>query len=71
MNADPTPWAVFFAAVFTNNILLTNYLGMCSFLAVSRELKTSLGLGVAVIFVMACTTVINWLVYHHLLVRST
>jgi Na+-transporting NADH:ubiquinone oxidoreductase subunit NqrD len=35
--------AIFFAAIFTNNILLTNYLGMCSFLAVSREVKTSSG----------------------------
>jgi Na+-transporting NADH:ubiquinone oxidoreductase subunit E len=59
--------AIFFAAVFTNNILLTNYLGMCSFLSVSREIKTSLGLGVAVIFVMATTSVLNWLVYHLLL----
>lgn len=61
-------FAVFFAAIFTNNILLTNYLGMCSFLSVSRELKTSVGLGAAVIFVMATTTVLNWIVYHQLLV---
>lgn len=61
------PIAVFFAAIFTNNILLTNYLGMCSFLAVSRELKTSLGLGVAVTFVMASTSLLNWLVYNYLL----
>ena len=33
--------AIFFAAVITNNILLTNYLGMCSFLGASREVKTS------------------------------
>lgn len=67
---EPTFWAVFFAAVFTNNILLTNYLGMCSFLAVSREIKTSLGLGLAVIFVMSCTTVLNWLAYYYLLVPT-
>lgn len=60
-------FGVFFAAIFTNNILLTNYLGMCSFLAVSRELKTSVGLGAAVIFVMTCTAVINWLIYHYVL----
>ena len=47
------PVAVFFASVFTSNILLTNYLGMCSFLAVSKELGTSAGLGIAVTFVMA------------------
>jgi Na+-transporting NADH:ubiquinone oxidoreductase subunit E len=61
-------FGVFFAAIFTNNILLTNYLGMCSFLAVSKELKTSFGLGMAVVFVMACTSVINWLIYHYVLV---
>jgi Na+-transporting NADH:ubiquinone oxidoreductase subunit E len=58
---------VFFAAVFTNNILLTNYLGMCSFLGASREIKTASGLGTAVVFVMAITTALNWLVYRYLL----
>ena len=62
------PAAIFFAAIFTNNILLANYLGMCSFLSVSRELKTSIGLGAAVIFVMATTTLLNWLVYTYLLI---
>lgn len=61
------PLAIFFAAIFTNNILLTNYLGMCSFLSVSKEVKTSLGLGTAVTFVMATTSFLNWLVYHYLL----
>ncbi len=59
--------AVFFAAVFTNNILLANYLGMCSFLSVAKELKASVGLGIAVTFVMASTTVLNWMVYNFLL----
>lgn len=60
--------AIFFAAAFTNNILLTMYLGMCSFLAVSRQVKTALGLGVAVVFVMTFTSAINWLAYYYLLV---
>ncbi len=60
--------AIFFAAVFTNNILLTNYLGMCSFLGASREVKTSIGLGTAVVFVMTITSVLNWLVYYYVLV---
>jgi len=63
-----SPVAVFFAAIFTNNVLLTLYLGMCSFLSVSREVKTSVGLGAAVIFVMACTSLLNWLVYYYILV---
>ena len=61
-------YAIFFAAIFTNNILLTNYLGMCSFLAVSREVDTSAGLGWAVIFVMTATSALNWLAYHYILV---
>ncbi|MFO7850457.1 MAG: Rnf-Nqr domain containing protein [Spirochaetia bacterium] len=61
------PFAIFFAAIFTSNILLANYLGMCSFLSVSREIKTSLGLGVAVIFVMTTTSMLNWLVYYYIL----
>jgi Na+-transporting NADH:ubiquinone oxidoreductase subunit E len=60
-------FAIFFGSIFTNNILLANYLGMCSFLAVSKEIKTSLGLGVAVTFVMTSTSVLNWLVYNYIL----
>ncbi|MDC7125559.1 MAG: Rnf-Nqr domain containing protein [Spirochaetales bacterium] len=63
-----TPVAIFFGAIFTGNILLSNYLGMCSFLSVSKEIKTSTGLGAAVIFVMAVTTMLNWIVYHYLLI---
>jgi Na+-transporting NADH:ubiquinone oxidoreductase subunit E len=58
---------LFFAAIFTNNILLTNFLGLCPFLSISREVRSSLGLGLAVIFVMTCTAAINYLVYYHVL----
>ncbi|MBU1240674.1 NADH:ubiquinone reductase (Na(+)-transporting) subunit E [Myxococcota bacterium] len=61
-------FAIFFAAIFTSNILLTLYLGMCSFLAVSKQVKTAFGLGLAVIFVMVATSALNWLVYYYLLV---
>ena len=54
-------------SIFVGNILLSYFLGMCSFLAVSRNLATAGGLGVAVIFVMALTTPANWLIYHFLL----
>ena len=67
MNAHLSLIAIIFSATFTNNILLTNYLGMCSFLGASREVKTSLGLGSAVIFVMATTSALNWLMYHFVL----
>jgi len=59
---------ILFAAIFTNNIVLTNFLGLCSFLSVSREIKSSVGLGAAVAFVTTFTAAINWLIYHHLLV---
>lgn len=58
---------LFFAAIFTNNILLTNFLGLCPFLAISREIRSSLGLGAAVVFVMTCTAMLNHLVYYHVL----
>ena len=61
------PETLFFAAIFTNNILLTNFLGLCPFLAISREIRSALGLGVAVVFVMTCTAVLNYLVYTYVL----
>ena len=64
------PMVILFAAIFTNNILLTNYLGMCSFLSVSNQVKASWGLGFAVIFVMTVTSGINWLVYFFVLVPT-
>src|SRR3989339_2195838 len=55
------------AAIFTQNILLAYFLGFCSFLSVSREIKSSLGLGVAVIFVMTCTNALDWMAYNWVL----
>jgi Na+-transporting NADH:ubiquinone oxidoreductase subunit E len=62
------PGTLFFAAIFTNNILLTNFLGLCPYLAISRDLRSASGLGVAVVFVMSCTAVLNHLIYHHILI---
>ena len=59
---------IIIAAIFTNNILLSNFLGMCSFIACSGQISTALGLGTAVTFVMTCTTVINYFIYHSILV---
>ncbi len=64
-----TALVVCFSAVFTQNILLTLFLGMCPFTSVSREVRTALGLGGAVVFVMTCTVVLNWMAYHWLLVK--
>ncbi len=62
------PLVIFFAAIFTNNMIMSNFLGMCSFIAVSSEIKTSLNLGQAVTFVLTFTTLLNYLVYHYILV---
>ncbi len=63
-----SPWSILFASILTNNILLASFLGMCSFLACSSKLETSAGLGMAVVFVMVCTTILNYLLYHFVLV---
>ncbi|MCA0386439.1 MAG: NADH:ubiquinone reductase (Na(+)-transporting) subunit E [Firmicutes bacterium] len=62
------PLVIFFASIFTNNMIMSNFLGMCSFIAVSSEIKTSLSLGQAVTFVLATTSVLNYLVYYLILV---
>jgi Na+-transporting NADH:ubiquinone oxidoreductase subunit E len=59
--------SIFVDSVFVGNILLAYFLGMCSYLSVSKNLQTSFGLGMAVIFVLAITTPANWLVYNYLL----
>lgn len=60
-------FVVCIAAIFTQNILLSYFLGLCPFIGVSREVKTALGLGLAVIFVMTSTSLLNWLAYHFVL----
>lgn len=62
------PMVIFFAAIFTNNMILANFLGMCSFIAVSSDIKTSFSLGQAVTFVLTFTTLINFIVYHYVLI---
>lgn len=61
-------FVVFVAAIFTQNILLAYFLGLCPFIGVSREIKAAFGLGLAVIFVLTVTTSLNWLAYHLVLV---
>jgi Na+-transporting NADH:ubiquinone oxidoreductase subunit E len=59
--------SLFVESVFVNNILLAYFLGMCSFLAVSKRVDTAIGLGLAVIFVEVITVPVNWAIYHYLL----
>ncbi|MDO5725708.1 MAG: Rnf-Nqr domain containing protein [Tissierellia bacterium] len=62
------PIVIFFASIFTSNMIFSNFLGMCSFIAVSKEVETATGLGIAVTFVLSVTTVLNWLLYHYIMV---
>lgn len=57
-----SPFSLFFASIITSNILLANFLGMCSFISISKDMKSSNGLGMAVTVVLTVTTAINWLV---------
>jgi len=54
-------------SIFTENILLAYFLGMCSFLACSKNVKTAAGLGMAVTFVLSITAPMNWAINHFLL----
>ena len=54
-------------SIFVENILLAYFLGMCSFLAVSKKVETAVGLGVAVVFVLSITAPVNWALNHFFL----
>ncbi len=58
---------LFVRSIFIDNMVFAYFLGMCSYLAVSKTVKTSMGLGIAVIFVLLITVPINWLVETYLL----
>jgi Na+-transporting NADH:ubiquinone oxidoreductase subunit E len=62
-----SPWVIFFASIFTGNILLVYCLGMCSFLSVSKQVNTALGLGLAVTFVLTITSALNYIVFYYVL----
>ncbi len=61
---------IFIKAAFVENLVLAYFLGMCSYLAVSKTVKTAFGLGLAVIFVLGVTMPINWLINTFLLSES-
>ncbi len=61
------PLTLVFASIFTSNILLANFLGMCSFIAISKDFNSSNGLGVAVTAVLVITVAASWAVLKYLL----
>jgi Na+-transporting NADH:ubiquinone oxidoreductase subunit E len=62
------PVSLFFASIFTSNILLANFLGMCSFISISKDMDSARGLGLAVTVVLTITAGINWLVLQYVLI---
>jgi electron transport complex protein RnfA len=58
---------IFIAAIFVNNIVLSQFLGICPFLGVSQKVNTSLGMSAAVAFVMAIATLVTWLLQVYVL----
>ena len=61
---------IFISAIFVNNIVLAQFLGICPFLGVSKKIDTSLGMSAAVAFVMVLATVVTWLVQTYVLVPN-
>lgn len=61
---------IFVKSVFIDNMIFAYFLGMCSYLAVSKNVKTSFGLGVAVAFMLTITVPINYLLEKYLLCRG-
>ena len=58
---------LFLKSMFVENMVFAYFLGMCSYLAVSKKVSTAVGLGAAVIFVLAITMPLNWLLDQYLL----
>lgn len=59
---------IFISAIFVNNIIFSQFLGICPFLGVSKKIDTALGMGMAVAFVLTLSTIVTWLIQYYLLV---
>ena len=55
---------IFISAIFVNNIILSQFLGICPFLGVSKKISTAAGMGFAVMFVMTISTIVTFLIYY-------
>lgn len=60
--------AILISMVFINNFILSKFLGLCSFIGVSRETKPAVSMGFAVTFVTTMSSIITWLIYQYLLI---
>lgn len=63
--------SIFLASILTHNIALTYILGMCPLIAISKSLKTAVGMGVSIIYVVTLTSAINWPIYKLLVKTGT
>ena len=62
---------IFIRSIFIDNMVFAFFFGMCSYIAVSKSVKTALGLGAAVTFVMVMTVPLNYLLYEYVLDRKS
>ncbi|MFA5361759.1 MAG: Rnf-Nqr domain containing protein [Candidatus Omnitrophota bacterium] len=60
--------SIFISAVFIYNVILSRFLGLCSFIAISKETKPALSMGLAVMFVTTMSSIITWVIYRYLLI---
>ncbi len=60
--------AIILTAIFVNNIVFAQFLGICPFIGVSKDLSSALGMGAAVTFVMAVATAVTWVLQHTILI---
>ena len=65
---DLNVFLILLSAMIVNNILLIRFIALCSFFGISSSIKTSIGMGMAVVFVMVMATAVSWPVYHFILV---
>lgn len=59
---------IIISAIFVNNIVLAQFLGICPFVGVSGKISTSIGMGGAVMFVMTLATIVTWLIQYYVLI---
>lgn len=60
--------SIFISAVFINNVILSRFLGLCSFIAISKQTRPALAMSLAVMFVITMSSMITWLIYRFLLI---
>ena len=61
-------FAIIISAVFVNNIVLTQFLGICPFLGISNKIETAIGMSGAVLFVMTLATIVTYLIQNYILI---